>query len=627
MTIQRKMFMPALVQLLVLVPVVAVIVTSRSSSQRSLERSQQQSTRITQLKDLHELTNSYYHSPAPQPEAQGQIGDAIQQLRQDSDDTDVLNVLENVAVCQNDIVVAKQRNAEIEAQIMELTDLSVRQSNGYIEQVATKLADPNQADSVTALERLVIIGANVNTVSNLTIETLFYRIASDPQAETELMAFLDQSIANSERDVERLASTPFASLPVEALKANKTIKGLVSEYIANLKTRDRSKVAIDEHLTVLLTQLEETNREAQHSVVASIQRSYLKIAIMLVAAVLVVVGLTLMITRGLTRTVRSVVGHLRRTTSEVTAASGQVSQSSQSLAEGATQQAAGLQETSSSLEEMASMTRQNADNAQQADTLMQEAAGIVVNGKSAMQQVEGTIGEIKNASDETAKIIRVIDDIAFQTNLLALNAAVEAARAGEAGKGFAVVAEEVRNLAMRSAEAAKNTTSLIERSQVSSTRGVEVSSQAAQAMDEIADSARRVGELVGEISAASQEQAQGIDQVNTAVAQMDKVTQQNAANAEESASASEELSAQAESLNDLVAELVALVGGASEKGSRKSGQTGRSSESGRHARSDAIWHQIARGRNRDKQPAASPSRLAARTIPLDDETGLDAFNG
>ena len=597
MTIQRKIFVPALVQLLVLVPVVFVIISNRSSSQDSLRKSDEDRQRITQLKDLQELTNRYFYESAHQAMVHDQIETALEQGQQDCTDAESKAVLENVQTWHAQIMAGKQRNMEIEREVMELTDLSVQKSNSYIEQVATKLADPNQADSVSTLERLVLIGANINTSSNLTVKTLFYQVMSDPTAEQELLGFLDSAIENTDRDIKRLASTPFAQMPIDAQNANKTIQGLAVEYVANLKNIAENKMAVDKDLGALLTQWEQINREEHTSVVASIQSSYLKIAIMLVLSVLISIGFTVAIARGLTRTLRSVVGHLTRTTSEVSSASGQVSQSSQSLAEGATEQAAGLQETSSSLEEMAAMTRQNADNSQQANTLMQEAASIVASGKNAMGQVEGTINDIKSASDETAKIIKVIDEIAFQTNLLALNAAVEAARAGEAGKGFAVVAEEVRNLAMRSAEAAKNTASLIQRSQESSTRGVDVSSQAAEAMDSISQSASKVAELISEISAASQEQAQGIDQVNSAVAQMDKVTQQNAANAEESASASQELSNQAQSLTALVAQLVALTEGHHE-GSPSATETP-ARQHGLNV-SDRIFHRITTGRDRNR---------------------------
>ncbi|HMB94707.1 MAG TPA: methyl-accepting chemotaxis protein, partial [Tepidisphaeraceae bacterium] len=163
---------------------------------------------------------------------------------------------------------------------------------------------------------------------------------------------------------------------------------------------------------------------------------------------------------------------------------------------------------------------------------------------------------------ETAKIIKVIDEIAFQTNLLALNAAVEAARAGEAGKGFAVVAEEVRNLAMRSAEAAKNTAGMIEESVNNARNGVAISTEVATTLAEITEASTKMNALIAEIAAASREQAQGIDQVNTSIGQMDKVTQSSAANAEESAASAEELSSQAEQMTAVVQELTALVGAA-----------------------------------------------------------------
>jgi methyl-accepting chemotaxis protein len=142
-----------------------------------------------------------------------------------------------------------------------------------------------------------------------------------------------------------------------------------------------------------------------------------------------------------------------------------------------------------------------------------------------------------------------------------LNAAVEAARAGEAGAGFAVVADEVRNLAMRSAEAARNTSNLIESTVMKIKGGVELVGKASNAFSEVASSAAKVGNLVGEIAAASSQQAQGIEHVNIAVTEMDKITQQTAANAEESASASEVMAAQADQIKSMVADLMKIVGG------------------------------------------------------------------
>ncbi len=339
-----------------------------------------------------------------------------------------------------------------------------------------------------------------------------------------------------------------------------------------------------------------------------------------VSGIVLGIAMAVVITLSIVKPIKRIIDALTAGSEQVAAASGQVSAASQSLAEGATEQAAGLEETSSSLEEMSSMTKQNADNAQQANTLAAEARKAANTGAEAMTRMSQAINDIQKSSDETAKIIKVIDEIAFQTNLLALNAAVEAARAGEAGKGFAVVAEEVRNLAMRSAEAAKNTASMIEESVKNANHGVDIASEVGKVLDEIVHGIGKTTDLVSEIAAASQEQAQGIDQVNTAVSQMDKVTQQNAANAEESASASEELSSQAESMNDIVGELIALVGGAT---SKAAGQpTGKPAprtapkQSKAHplSPSDKTWHKIAAG------------KTARQAIPLGDGEDLKEFN-
>ncbi|HQF56113.1 MAG TPA: methyl-accepting chemotaxis protein [Fibrobacteria bacterium] len=255
-------------------------------------------------------------------------------------------------------------------------------------------------------------------------------------------------------------------------------------------------------------------------------------------------------------------GQVQEATQQVASASGQISSGSQSLAQGANEQASSLEEVSASLEEMSSMTRQNADNALAAKNLAGEADIHAKTGTEAMERMSSAINKIKESSDQTAKIVKTIDEIAMQTNLLALNAAVEAARAGEAGRGFAVVAEEVRNLAQRSAQAAKNTADMIGESVKNAGDGVKISEEVSVSFDKIATSSKKVNDLIAEIAAASKEQAQGIKEVNDAISQMDKVTQQNAANAEESASASEELSSQAQELQAMVGQF-RIAGGAS----------------------------------------------------------------
>ena len=291
------------------------------------------------------------------------------------------------------------------------------------------------------------------------------------------------------------------------------------------------------------------------------QIAFMNVAIF-IAGLIVIIGVLYVVTRSLIGPIGRITAGIDTGANEVASAASQVAASSQSLAEGASEQASSLEETSSSLEEMSSMTGQNAQNAAQAKALMTETLEIVNKVNRHVDDMALSIQEVAKSSEQTEKIVKTIDEIAFQTNLLALNAAVEAARAGEAGAGFAVVADEVRNLAMRAAEAAKNTSTLIENTINTTRKSSELTRQTQEAFKANVEIAGKVGALVDEIVSASEEQAQGIKQITKAVTEMDRIVQQTAADAEESASAAEEMNAQASQMKGFVGELVQVVGGA-----------------------------------------------------------------
>jgi methyl-accepting chemotaxis protein len=237
---------------------------------------------------------------------------------------------------------------------------------------------------------------------------------------------------------------------------------------------------------------------------------------------------------------------------QVATAADQISQSSQSLAQGSSSQASALEEIAASLEETGTMGEQTAEYAEHARDMAEATSGSVARGVENMHALSEAVSRIKASSDDTAKIVKTIDEIAFQTNLLALNAAVEAARAGDAGKGFAVVAEEVRNLAMRSAEAAKNTADLIEESVRNAEAGVEINEEVLRNLEEIDGQAGKVTAAMVEIVDSSVQQREAIAQVNRTVDQVNLVTQEAAASSEESAASAEELLAQSQALQSMV---------------------------------------------------------------------------
>jgi len=247
-----------------------------------------------------------------------------------------------------------------------------------------------------------------------------------------------------------------------------------------------------------------------------------------------------------------ILGHVYISADQVNTGSRQVSDASQALSQGATESASSLEEISSSMQQINSQIEKTAANSMEADNLASAAKISAEAGSEKMGQMTGAMNEINESASNISKIIKTIDEIAFQTNLLALNASVEAARAGRHGKGFTVVAEEVRSLAQRSAKAAKETAEMIENSMKKAGDGTRIAAETAGSLNEMVVRIKRISDIIGEIAAASKEEALGIHQINQGLGQVDQVTQQNTATAEESAAASQELSAQAVELKGML---------------------------------------------------------------------------
>ena len=401
----------------------------------------------------------------------------------------------------------------------------------------------------------------------------------------EARSKLDQAM----KSLENLMLTPTEKALLESYNGirsqSKSVNNQVAELIASGKTaeaEDLLDAQADPLMRESLNKLEELIKVAdENNDVESRATTKTFATAFQVLIVLAVVGILLgfagtsFITQSIARPMNSMATRIGESAGQVAAASHQLSASASQLSQGSAEQAAAIEETSSTLQESASMMAQNSTNTKQAADLSEKAKESANKGSAEMKQMMESIQEIKKSSDQIAKIIKVIDDIAFQTNILALNAAIEAARAGEAGMGFAVVAEEVRNLAGRSAQAAKDTTAIIEANIQLSGNGVAVAGKVQDSLNEITLQSKKVSELMGEIAAASQEQVQGIEQVNISMSQVESVTQQNAANAEESASAAEALNAQAESMKQIVRELSELVNGSTAAMKAEMEQTGK----------------------------------------------------
>lgn len=412
--------------------------------------------------------------------------------------------------------------------------------------------------------------SNANIVSMILADTMQKKLNYDADNKKRakengelLKEYESLNLSNAEKE----ALAEFKKYRMDYAKSRATVTKLCYEgkpQAALAVYRTETKAAFTEYSKYLDSLIEinaklaeETDKQSQKD--SRTSNIILFVTILSSFGLLSVLGL--MISKMITDPISEAVANLNEGATQVATAAEQLSAASEQLASGTSEQAAAIQETSASIEESDSMVKQNTDNTQEAAVLARKTKDFAEDSHTKMDKMVVSMDELKKSSDDIAKIIKVIDEIAFQTNILALNAAVEAARAGDAGKGFAVVAEEVRNLAQKSAQATKDTAIIIEKNINLSKQNSQTTQEINEDIKEMDIQAQKVSELLGEISVASKEQAQGIEQIDKAIQQMEQVLQSNASTAEESASASHELSSQAASVKEIVNTLLVMVEG------------------------------------------------------------------
>jgi methyl-accepting chemotaxis protein/methyl-accepting chemotaxis protein-1 (serine sensor receptor) len=438
--------------------------------------------------------------------------------------------------------------------------------------------DLEHAANVTARQQYLAgqVSADAAELTSLERGGVLAAMLADTAHQRAYQQEFGQHAANLRKalsELRKLADTREESVRLQSLEQQSSLVSEAHEELRQAMANQQMDAGLVIFAQKVQPSLEEIRRQAVSLVeqqtrdlasasaissAKSARNSVVTVALLLIS--LGVGGGVLWLVRHAGTALKDLASRMSESAERVSGAASLVSGSSQSLSAGASQQAASLQETSASTEEIASITRKNADHALEVAGLMQKSADGAVAVNQSLDRMVEQMNEIGNSSNKIARIIKVIDEIAFQTNILALNAAVEAARAGEAGLGFAVVADEVRNLAQRCAQAARDTAGLIEDSIATSRDGNARLDQMAGNVRAMTESATQVKSLVDEVNMGSQEQSRGMDQIARAVMQMEQVTQRTAASAEESASAGADLNNHANALRTLVHEMREMVG-------------------------------------------------------------------
>ncbi len=389
------------------------------------------------------------------------------------------------------------------------------------------------------------------TVQAESVQETLGRIAALPSLPGEWIDNVDRLQQNLGRFSHEAAQVYLAVSGMDATEQDMAAAKALALDTKNLR---RDLVTFNEGLATALTVDLET--------LVNSSRAKMRLDLITFLAVLAaaITALYLIISKWIVRPISQVMAKMETSTHTLDGTVENVATSSEAMAAGAMQQEVQLKATSEAMGEFSAQARTNAEHGQTAKRMAEVASEADRETREAMNRMADAIVRISSSADETANIIKTIDEIAFQTNLLALNAAVEAARAGDAGKGFAVVAEEVRNLASRSADAVRTTSVTLVQSKEHAENGVRATEEVKASLGRISSVTDEVCSILAEMAASSEQQSQSIAGVNTAVAEMENVTHANSASAGRWAETSQNLREQANGLREAVTVLAEVVG-------------------------------------------------------------------
>lgn len=581
MNIRTKLRIPVGFQLLAIIPIVAVVAYGYNTSQQAALTNQAIADAIAQTQETSRVVAEYYANPSAGEEAEREVLGRFDRLQEAMNGLDSASL--PVTIWRDvfqESVRRRQRGQEIQREVFDLTAASVSKSNQYIEAVVGKLADPALKDSVTTLERMVIVGANTNTTVNLQTKSLFLAMLQDISLKQPLFESLGNAVANATQDVERLADTPFAQLPVEARDANARILNLSQECAALIEDDAAAAQQLGTEFAACADSLDTKRAATQADLNRWMRRSSASIAFLVIVmsvGVAVVSGyvgnrvsrsidaaaeqlkdistgegdLTVRLDVAsndeigrLARHFNRFMERLQQIIQQIAGSAQLLAQSSTELSATATQLADGVAATTGESDQVASAAEEVSGNMNHVATSAEQMSFNVKTLAAAMEQMSASIGEIARnaeqatsvagtaasmahasnenvcqlgtAADEIGKVIETIQDIAEQTNLLALNATIEAARAGEAGKGFAVVATEVKELANQTAESTEDIRRRVEAIQNSSGDAVRSIGQISEVIQQVNVVSRTIASAVEEQSITVKEMARNIAQTSDA---------------------------------------------------------------------------------------------------------------